>query len=174
MPSGAEKLTQSPPPPPQISNIVDDYYLGLDCLPAIAPLLRPRAANPHATLLALFMNAIPEVETHEDTVTAMSREKHRVAGWLPPGKQEHDAKETARWAAYKLLVDFDELFARYMERWEFDRAVADARLHTKEKHTIVEKWPLRVKERATKAEFERIFGSDHCGSERYVEWQRLP
>jgi hypothetical protein len=46
----------------------------------------------------------------------------------------------------------------------------------KESHTIVDKWPMRLKLRpdqaGAKEEFNLRLGSAHLGCERYVEWKR--
>ena len=46
----------------------------------------------------------------------------------------------------------------------------------KEPHTIIAKWPLRLKlrpgENGAKEEFELLLSSGHEGTERYVEWRR--
>ena len=47
----------------------------------------------------------------------------------------------------------------------------------KAQHTIVDKWPLRLKLKPDKTgaqeEFERLRSSDHSGTERYVEWKKM-
>ena len=44
----------------------------------------------------------------------------------------------------------------------------------KKHHTVVEKWPLRLKFRygqpGAQEEFDILLGSDHSGAKRYVEW----
>lgn len=46
----------------------------------------------------------------------------------------------------------------------------------KEKHTIIEKWPFRLKLRPgqpeAQEEFDRALGGGVSGKERYVEWKR--
>jgi hypothetical protein len=48
-------------------------------------------------------------------------------------------------------------------------------LTMKRHHTIVEKWPMRLKLRpeqvGAKEEFEILLSSSHSGAERYVEWK---
>jgi hypothetical protein len=46
-------------------------------------------------------------------------------------------------------------------------------MKVKEKHTIVEPWPLRVTEKTTKEEFEMIRATTHTGHERYMEFEKL-
>lgn len=49
-------------------------------------------------------------------------------------------------------------------------------LAVKDRHTIVEEWPLRLKLRPNQVgaqeEFEILASSAHTGAERYVEWKR--
>jgi hypothetical protein len=47
----------------------------------------------------------------------------------------------------------------------------------KEKHTIVEQWPFRLKLRpgqpGAQQEFDRLLAGGVSGKERYVEWKRV-
>jgi hypothetical protein len=47
----------------------------------------------------------------------------------------------------------------------------------KEKHTIIEKWPFRLKLRpgqpGAQEEFDRLLSGGMSGKERYVEWKRI-
>jgi len=46
----------------QVSNIVDGFYLGAEeTLRSLAPLLQLPQRNPHATLVAVFLNAVMEM-----------------------------------------------------------------------------------------------------------------
>jgi hypothetical protein len=51
--------------------------------------------------------------------------------------------------------------------------VKEVRLEMKEKNTVIEKWPMRLKKEATKEDFDILNASGHMGSERYVEWKSL-
>lgn len=46
----------------------------------------------------------------------------------------------------------------------------------KEKHTVIEKWPFRLKLRpgqpGAQEEFDRLLAGGVSGKERYVEWKR--
>jgi hypothetical protein len=47
----------------------------------------------------------------------------------------------------------------------------------KDSHTIIDKWPLRLKlehgQPGAQEEFELLQQSEHEGVERYVEWKRI-
>lgn len=47
----------------------------------------------------------------------------------------------------------------------------------KDNHTVVEKWPFRLKLRpgqpGAQEEFDRVLAGGVSGKERYVEWQRI-
>ena len=47
----------------------------------------------------------------------------------------------------------------------------------KESHTVVEKWPFRLKlqpgQPGAQEEFNRLLGGGLSGKERYVEWKRI-
>ena len=46
----------------------------------------------------------------------------------------------------------------------------------KDTHTIIEKWPFRLKlqsgQPGAQEEFDRLLGGGMSGKERYVEWKR--
>lgn len=62
-----------------------------------------------------------------------------------------------------------------MQRIDFIPVLYSMGMEMKEKHTIVEKWPLRLKKRpdeaGAKEEFRDLCNSQHTGSDRYVEWR---
>ena len=47
----------------------------------------------------------------------------------------------------------------------------------KDTHTIIEKWPFRLKlqpgQPGAQEEFDRLLGGGMSGKERYVEWKRV-
>jgi hypothetical protein len=64
-----------------------------------------------------------------------------------------------------------------MELQGFKRAASDAGLIMKNKNTIVESWPLRLKARpggvGAQEEFDLLLSSSSSGIEHYVEWSRV-
>lgn len=66
---------------------------------------------------------------------------------------------------------------RYMERLEFKKIEQYFNVRMKDPHTIIEKWPMRLKLRPGQAgaqeEFDLLLSSAHTGIERYVEWKRV-
>lgn len=69
-----------------------------------------------------------------------------------------------------IFRDFDVLFNKYTTNFGFLEVARTAGLMIKERNTIVEKWPLRLKPGASKEEFRDLISGGHWGSERYVEW----
>jgi hypothetical protein len=47
----------------------------------------------------------------------------------------------------------------------------------KEKHTVIEKWPFRLKlqpgQPGAQEEFDRLLAGGVAGKERYVEWKKI-
>ena len=64
-----------------------------------------------------------------------------------------------------------------MEDFEFSEAARLIGAAMKEKHTIIEKWPFRLKLRpgqpGAQEEFDLLLGGGVSGKERYVEWRRI-
>jgi len=68
--------------------------------------------------------------------------------------------------------NFDALFHKYEEQVDFQKIGQALGLQVRNQNRIVPKWPMRLKENASKSEFEVLQASGHVGSERYVEWER--
>ncbi|KAK8172863.1 hypothetical protein BKA80DRAFT_319390 [Phyllosticta citrichinensis] len=164
----------------EASNIIDENFLGLQCLHLLVPFLRPLHVNPHATLVTLFLNAVSLTITRADKMETMLREMPRVLASLPPPSQSAgllvppsaNADNIRRQIMYDMLHDFDSVFERYKEACLFDLMAQAAGVKPKREHTIIAQWPYRLSKSFTKAELERILGSGLTGDERYVEWQR--
>jgi hypothetical protein len=61
--------------------------------------------------------------------------------------------------------------------FKFSEAAQSIGAAMKEKNTIIEQWPFRLKLRpgqpGAQGEFERLLGGGVSGKERYVEWKRI-
>ncbi len=66
--------------------------------------------------------------------------------------------------------------ARVIKELKFVKAGEFLGAAMKDKHTIIDKWPFRLKLRpgqpGAQEEFERMLGGGVSGKERYVEWKR--
>ena len=162
----------------QVSNIADRGYLGPEAtLTTFGPLLKGVAQNPHATLLALFLNATHEVAPLGDLSARMGSEIKQVQQYLAIGPEllsrgSYDPDFMNLLAAQALCRDYDLLFDRFMSECRFLEISRNAKLTLNEENTIIGKWPMRLKKDATQAEFNLLHASGHTGSERYVEWKR--
>lgn len=62
--------------------------------------------------------------------------------------------------------------------FEFSRFPQFLGMTMKETHTIVEKWPFRLKlepgQKGAKEEFDFMMIGGVSGKERYMEWTRIP
>lgn len=72
-----------------------------------------------------------------------------------------------------MFRNFDKPFKQFMYECRFTEISRAAGLKMKAEHTVVEPWPMRLKENATQDEFNTLRASSHVGSERYVEWESL-
>jgi hypothetical protein len=67
--------------------------------------------------------------------------------------------------------------SRYSKRFKFCEAADFFGAAMKEKHTIIDKWPYRLKLRpgqpGAQEEFDRRVNGGMSGKERYVEWKRI-
>ncbi len=167
----------------EVANIVDRPYLGLaQTLRTCGPLLKPSAENPHATLIALFMNAIHLAEENlgDDYLAASFKSAiAQIAKFAPAQLSRSNATGAAsafRIQARDVFRDFDRLFAHYMGMEGFDRAGREAGMRMKAANTVIDAWPLRLGkeygEPGAQEAFDRLVASGSSGSERYVEWVR--
>ncbi|KAK1055362.1 hypothetical protein LTR12_013176 [Friedmanniomyces endolithicus] len=170
----------------EVSNIVDGAYLGIEkTLGLLGPLLQPPSVNPHAAMLTLFMNAVPEMLEEDHGDIAEDELKFAIqymdifdpAQLLGGNKLAAFSTELIRVLGASVLVrDVDKYFNMYMQEHKFDTFPALFQMVMKEPNTIIEKWPLRLKslphEIGAKEEFSTILSTPYTGIERYIEWSR--
>ncbi|KAH8743873.1 hypothetical protein F5883DRAFT_591392 [Diaporthe sp. PMI_573] len=64
----------------------------------------------------------------------------------------------------------------YMARQGFSEASTETGMAMKEVHSLVQKWPTRLKqkkgEKDARKEFQALLASGFSCTERYVEWER--
>lgn len=170
----------------------------------MVPLLQAPLENPHATLITLFMNAVDETLTDQDKLrdlTPHSTTIKRLLKYLPqkedqlPAMIPHLSKltlagnlsqltSTSSTGKYKIneaarlifLRSRVNLDSRYLENFVFHEAADSLSAMMKEKHTIIDKRPYRLKLRpgqpGAQDEFDRHIGGEMSGKERYVELKR--
>ncbi|KAK4237717.1 hypothetical protein C8A03DRAFT_44438 [Achaetomium macrosporum] len=168
----------------EVSNISDGGYLGIHrTLAVMVPLLQSPLANPHATLITLFMNAVDENMTDADRIADMARHSpatKRLLKYLPlkgmPNSQS-DPELIKFIFARDSVATHDHIFDRVVKNFKFAEAAQFLGAAMKEKHTIIEKWRFRLKLRpgqpGAQEEFDRLLAGGVSGKERYVEWKRI-
>ncbi|KAL8703599.1 MAG: hypothetical protein Q9201_003224 [Fulgogasparrea decipioides] len=168
----------------EVSNIVDEAYVGLHRTLAIfAPLIKKPSVNPHATLITLFLNACEiadrEMGNH-DNKSLQKKQMDAVMKYThsnPLDLLNPNSAAMFKFIAGKELVrDYDGIFKWYMDVVNFPLAAENAGLRMRERNTVVEAWPIRLKkkpgEQGAEEEFDRLMTSSCSGAERYVEWFR--
>lgn len=157
----------------QMANISDMAYLGpLKPVALFGPLLKHKQQNPHATLLALFLNATDEMCNVADQIASMGKSMHKILQFLRVSMMDIVSGNNSTAEVVKMFRDNDVLFERYMQATCFEGIGGYTGLKMKTNQTIVAKWPLRLSENPTQREFDLLYWSGHTGSERYVEWHR--
>ncbi|KAK5735629.1 hypothetical protein LTR17_007980 [Elasticomyces elasticus] len=179
----------------EVANIVDRGYLGIiNTLHCLGPLLQNPSDNPHATMLTLFMNAVPQMFSALPQQEQLSVQKSEMVLANPyiipptnvklPLSQYHSFRVMMS-DATQLVRDMDKYFDKqvtqrpcaYAEMSQFPLIPECYGVVAKEPHTIVEKWPLRLKalphESGAQEAFQRLLSSSRTGAERYVEWKRI-
>ena len=164
----------------QLSNITDRAYLGPTAtLFTFGPLLKRKAENPNATIVALFLNAVHEVFNPQDYRSSARSAMDRLRSYIPVTRDMVQDGSMSNpgfiklMSAQGLLWDFDELFSRFIRDCRLDEIGQATGLKMKSKNTIVQPWPMRIKRNATQSEFDVLLASGHNGSERYVEWESV-
>ncbi|KFY06924.1 hypothetical protein V492_07605 [Pseudogymnoascus sp. VKM F-4246] len=165
----------------EAANISDSYYLGIrDTLAKLSPLMQSPRQNPHATFITTFINAVKEVAKTENT-DSQGVGDDRIIKFLPldiSSLLNPSSPDTVRmWDARDSVADVDKHFERYMVYHKFKQISAELNVEMKEVHTVVEKWPTRLKlqlgEKGDKEEFLMLLGSTFIGTERHVEWKKV-
>ena len=167
----------------EVANIVDMPYLGLDItLQTCGPLLRTAAENPHATLIALFMNAVYHAEKDlGDTYIkdSMQLAMKKVVQFLPVKEipiNRTSAAMVRMMLAKDIFRDLDHLFTHYMKLTDFSKASREAGMTMRTRNTVIDPWPLRFRkeygEAGAQEAIDQLMSSSSSGNERYVEWVR--
>lgn len=167
----------------EVANIAEMPYLGLEkTLQTCGSLLKTPAANPHATLVVLFMNATHQAEEHlgqDYIVESFKSVFGTVLKFLPAESsvpKKADAAATRRIQAKGIFRDLDHLFGHYMRMEDFEKVSREAGLRMKTANTVIDAWPLRLRKRhgepGAQEAFDRLLESGSSGNERYVECVR--
>ncbi|KAJ6276567.1 hypothetical protein J3E71DRAFT_187021 [Bipolaris maydis] len=166
----------------EVSNISDAGYLGTRrVLSLFAPLLQATADNPDATIITCYLNAVMEMANMTgmaDTMPDMDFLVQYLPGSLDIVKVLRQGADFYKvWDSRTLALDAENYFQMYMKLQEFESAASRAGLMMKERNTIVEPWPLRLKlkphEVGSQEEFDLLLSSCSSGIEHYTEWRRL-
>ncbi|PGH28167.1 hypothetical protein AJ80_00057 [Polytolypa hystricis UAMH7299] len=164
----------------ELSNIADWAYLGPGVtLSLFGPLLKPKGENPKATLLVLFLNATHEMTTMADAISTVgtsfevgTRYLHLKPQAMLSSGNPYRCELMSLTNAQSLFREHDTPFDRFVVFSRLREAGECLGLGMKSHHTIVEKWPMRLKKNPSQREFDLLFWTNHVGSERYVEWHR--
>ncbi|KAI2101330.1 hypothetical protein LOZ33_001859 [Ophidiomyces ophidiicola] len=155
-----------------ISKICDRGYLGVEtCLSIFSPLLKSKEDNPHATLLALFMNDVEKEGNAADYLTGRRESITRATSYIPGCAQAVGSRNQYSPASLKIMQtvaafrNFDAMFKRFMLNTRSAELTRAYRLQARENHTIVSPWPARLKDTPTQSEFELFHGAEQSGTE---------
>ncbi|KAF7188355.1 Zinc finger MYND domain-containing protein 10 [Pseudocercospora fuligena] len=154
----------------ETANIADSGYLGVQ--------------RTHATLVTLFINAVPQLNQFFPDATSEQTDLKKATSYLcangPPKfsdlKSPYSPMLIKVSCGKDLVHDMDKSFERYMQLHNFKNVEQSCGVRMKPQNTIIEKWPMRLKlefgQPGAQEEFDLLLGSSHTGSERYVEWTR--
>ena len=166
----------------EVANIVDGGYLGVEkTLETCGSLLKPLDTNPHAALVALFMNAVIETEMRLGPPYIKQQMASTVPKVLPfiPRAEVADPYHPTflrMTVAKDFFRDNDFLFTQYMKWVDFDKAGRKSKMKMREKNTVMEAWPYRFTKKpgepGAQEAFDLLETSSPGGTERYVEWVR--
>jgi hypothetical protein len=135
----------------------------------------------------LFLNAVSEVYHNSSSNGEMQRlneSKLLFKKFIPltpitvmtimaDGMNRMSSPEMIRIAScYTMFGDFDKAFDIFLKEVRLHKLMEKHGMKVKEKHTVVEPWPLRITEKTTKEEFEIRCANTHTGCERYLEFER--
>lgn len=76
-------------------------------------------------------------------------------------------------SCYTMFGDLDKAFRTFLKEVHMQELEKKYGIRIKENHSIIEPWPLKITELATKEEFEIRCASMRTGCERYLEFEKL-
>ena len=147
-------------------------------------MLKPKAENPYATLLMLFLNAVREVESEEapdmfrinQLRQFMSNVDSSILNILREPSSMADVSRLS--SVLNMFGNFDRFFNIFLARPDpykagsMDTLTRAHGMKVKMQHTIIEPWPYRVTNSTTKAEFKTMLSQSTRGHERYMEFEK--
>ncbi|RDH38175.1 hypothetical protein BDQ94DRAFT_166380 [Aspergillus welwitschiae] len=154
------------------SNFSDQGYLGIHrTLNATVPLLQTPVDNPHATLITFFLNAVDETLTAQDKAkeTFELPTKKHISGYLPSKEQSiiTQCNKIGQLITVQAMIkDFSHIFERYIVKHRMREAAKSMGTVMKQSHTIVEKWPFRMKLLPGQPTYMTV--RSFCGSQGHV------
>jgi len=119
-------------------------------------------------------------EIKDSSIATIAAEFRRVLDYFPSvdlsvlsnSNPVNNCKMVKVAEARTLVRDFNALFSEHAEEQGFGSIGKAIGLQVRDKNTIVEKWPLRLKSGASKENFNILLSSDHIAGEKHVEWER--
>ncbi|KAK4068705.1 uncharacterized protein Triagg1_7065 [Trichoderma aggressivum f. europaeum] len=174
----------------EVSNMSDNVFAGVHHTAyMMGSLLQAPLTNPHATLITLFRNAIGETMTMQDRMMDMYTYRPETKligqyfkhigvkpGYDPTAGPKVDPKAIMWTYAQANLAAYDPIFDRFMKHCRFWQVGQLFGVVVKDKHTVIEKWPFRLKLQYGQAgaleELVRLTDEVVFAKERYVEWRR--
>ncbi|KAF2792338.1 hypothetical protein K505DRAFT_307801 [Melanomma pulvis-pyrius CBS 109.77] len=155
----------------EVSNITDSYYLGTrQTLALFSPFLQPPSQNPHATLIALYLNAISQIMKTGREGEGLPNTK--VLMQYIPLNFENMILSQQGADSYRA-----ETTSRHMTGEGFKQIEKESHVAVKIPSTIIEPWPtalkLRPGQEGAQEEFDLLVASNFSGIERYVEWKKV-
>lgn len=173
----------------EVSNIVDEVYLGLHkTLHTFTSLIKAPSINRHAVLITLFLNAC-EIADRKMGHSIFGAEQKKLIDQtmkyirfdvkdIMKAMMNPASPDMIRLMSAKDLVrNYDKIFEFYKSNMvDFSGPADSAGLKMREQNTIIDPWPMRLKKKArepgAEEEFKRLMESSCSGAERYVEWVR--
>ncbi|KJX98200.1 hypothetical protein TI39_contig428g00015 [Zymoseptoria brevis] len=158
-----------------------DTLLGL-----FTPLLQAPHINPDATLLTLHRegvasmvkeNRLPQTQKLTEMMHTMLLSRPVPRDDMSDSSSAYDVRFVLSKEGIKHVRDVDAWFAEYMKEHRFVDAAKKVGMAMRESHTIVEKWPTKLKRDimdmyAAQEEYQALRASGLRGDERYIEWKR--
>ncbi|WQF89858.1 hypothetical protein CDEST_14872 [Colletotrichum destructivum] len=168
----------------EVSNISDTGYLGIHrTLGCMVPLLQSPTVNRHATVITLVMNAVEENLTDLERFSGMipgGATWMRTLRYLSLTNRQLEPKDPVIFkilAAQDCLANHGVVFSRFPLMFKLSEAPRIVGAAMKDEHTVIEKWPFRLKlqpgQPGAQAEFNRLVGGGVPSKEFCLEWKRV-
>ncbi|KAF2822328.1 hypothetical protein CC86DRAFT_409945 [Ophiobolus disseminans] len=161
-----------------MTNVSDRCNIGpATAISTFAPLLKPLSSNPHAIMLLLFQNAVPEIDLHTSLAARLVEHQdcqQTAANYLnyPSPHGEYEERWHPDISRYRggvnILRNFEVPFGKFVQEVGLPKLLLDQgfKMRDANEHSVTKAWPKRMTPGGSKEEFMMRLATCYSGRAR--------